>query len=174
MASITRREIAEIIHRKMDQLGGGLEPTDVGSGQAEGDYTDGIDSALRMCQLSDITKADTMDKISAAIVATEYYMLQRMLNKWISRPTTQQGAGASGLHLMVQTESTVAALRMNVKAVRGDMINALAKIGVKIDSASLTVAGIAEIDHEDAVTQDLVIGAHALPWFKEGYWPVQT
>lgn len=171
MASITRREVADSIHRKMDDLGGGLKATELGSGQTEGDYTDGINSALRLCGFDTIASANTGDKIQAVLIATEYYMTQRLLNKWISRPTTQQGAGASGLHLMVQTESTISSLRQNVKHIREDLKNALAKIGVSLDRSSAILAGVAEIDHEDDASGPLVYGAHSLPWYEESYWP---
>ena len=171
MASITRRQVAEAIHRKMDDLGGGLKATDLGSDQSEGDYTDGIDTALRVCGFDAIADADTGDKIQAVLIATEYYMTQRLLNKWISRPTTQQGAGASGLHLMVQTESTISSLRQNVRHLRQDLKDALAKIGVSLDKSSAVMAGVAEIDHEDDESYQLVDGKHALPWYEESYWP---
>jgi len=171
MASITRRKVAEVVHRKTDDLGGGLKYTQLGDDQPEGDYTDAIDAALRTCRFATIADADTDDKISAVLTGAEYYIMQRLLNKWISRPTVQQGAGASGLHLMVQTESTIASLRMSVKGLRQELSDALARIGVSIDRADSILAGTVEIDHENEVTQDLVDGSHALPWFEESYWP---
>lgn len=170
MASITRREVAAILHRKMDDLGGGLRPTEVGTDQPEGDYTDSIDNALRICRFSAITEADSDDKILAILAAGEYFITQRLLNKWVARPTTQQGAGASGLHLMVQTESTIASLRMNVKTLRLDMQDALSRIGVKLSGTSGVVAGVAEIDHDDDLTGPMVYGDHPLPWYEESYW----
>lgn len=170
MASITRRQVAATVSRKLGQLAGHMTYTGQGDEQTEGDYTDAIDYALRVCRFASIDDVTDGARVEAVLAATEYYALEQMLYHWTAKPTQQQGAGASGLHLMVQTESTIASLRMTVKAAREKMTSALAAIGVRLDSQATAIANIVEIDHEDADTQDLVLGETALPWFEEGYW----
>lgn len=171
MPSMTRLEAAAKVSRKLGQLAGHLSPTGQGDTQTEGDYTDAVDYALRVCRFDAITEVDSHAKIEAILAAVEYHVLQMMLYHWTSKPTQQQGAGASGLHLMVQTESTIASLRMITKQARAAMETAMVAIGVRLDSQATAVAGTVTIDHEDEDTQDLVYGDHALPWFEEGYWP---
>ena len=168
-AIISRREIAAKVSRKLGQLAGHLRP--VGQGDlTEGDYTDAVDYALRTCRYSSIDSVTSAAAVEAALAATEYYVLQQMLYHWTAKPTQQQGAGASGLHLMVQTESTIASLRMTVKAARENMQTALSAIGVRLDSQDSALANIVELDHEDADVQDMVLGDTALPWWEETYW----
>lgn len=171
MASITRLEAAAVVSRKLGDLASGMEATGQGATQTEGDFTDAVDYALRVCGYDAISEADAYPKINAVLAAVEYYVLERMLYHWVSRPTQQQGAGASGLHLMVQTETTIASLRQMVRTARTNMETALVAIGVRLDSQATAVAGIVEIDHQDADTGALVQGEHSLPWFEEGYWP---
>lgn len=171
MPSITRLQAAATVKRKLGQLGGHLSAAGQGDEQTEGDFTDAVDYALRVCRFDAITDADTQSKITAVLAAVEYYALQQMLYHWTARPTQQQGAGASGLHLMVQTESTIASLRMTVKAALATLETALVAIGVRMDSQATALANIVEIAYDDDDTGPLVTGDHALPWFEEGYWP---
>lgn len=170
MPSITRLKIASTVKAKLGQLAGHLSATQQGTEQPEGDLTDAVDYALRVCRFDDVTEADSHAKIQALLTAAEYYAVEQMLYHWTSRPTQQQGAGASGLHLMVQTETTIGSLRQIAKQARSHMETALIAIGIKLDSQSTAVANIVEISHEDEDTAPLVTGDHSLPWYEEGYW----
>lgn len=170
MPSITRLEIARIISRKVGDLGSGLQVSNQTGDQTEGDYTDAINSALRICQFDDIGDVDTYPKITAILTAVEYYIVEGLLYHWTSKPTTQQGAGASGLHLMVQTESTVASLRMTVKSLRSNMIEALGAIGVHVNRVGIASAGVVRLDHENELTAPLVVGDKTVSWWAETYW----
>jgi hypothetical protein len=169
MAALTRGQYAETVHRKLDDLATDL--SFVGEGdRTEGDYTDAIDSALRDCGFTAVSEADLDAEVQAIFAGVEYYALTRLLYKNVSKPTTQQGAGTSGLHLMVQTESLVRSLRLIINTARENYKSALRLIGRSLEEQSDMKAGAVTVSADDAVSSAFVIGDKALPWFQEGYY----
>lgn len=164
--SLTRQAYAQAIHRKLDDLASNLSYVAAGD-QTEGDYTDAIDSALRDCGFSAVSEADTDMEIRALMTGVEYHALSRVTYKFLAKPTTQQGAGASGLHLMVQTETTVRSLRLVAESVRKAYADALAGIGRSLSLPQVAVGGVLIAEIGDPLTEDVIIGVDALPWFTE-------
>lgn len=169
MAALERREYAETADRKLDDLAADLSPVADGA-QTEGDYTDALDSALRDCKFSGVSEAEDDDQIQAMAAGVEYYALTRLLYKFLAKPTTQQGAGASGLHLMVQTESMVRSLRLVIRGARDAYIDALTLIGESLTEQAGMKAGAVQLSRDDDRAYPIIAGPHALPWMGEGYY----
>jgi hypothetical protein len=171
MASITRKEVAVEVHESLDRLGIDFTPNQDGD-RAEGDYTFPINKTLRDCGYDAITDADTWAKIRAVVRGTEYYALSRAYRRRASEITSQQGAGASGMHLAFDPSTALGSLRLHLTEVADKYEMALAAIGVHLDLDPIGSSGIAQvvlIDKEDAQSGVLVDDKYGLPWFREGY-----
>ena len=164
-----RSEYAAIVHRKLGDLGSDMSIQAEGD-QTEGDLTDALDSALRDCGFSAVTEATEGPQIQAILIGMEYYAVEGLFLHWVARPTTQQGAGASGLHLMVQTETSIQSLRMGVRMLKEKYEKALTRIGASLAVVGQATGGAVLLDHTQDTMEHLVTGTHKLPWFDEGYF----
>lgn len=172
MAAITRAQVAVIVHESLDSLAGDLT-TSGDSTRTEGDYTYPLDEALRDCGYDAITEADSHGKIRAILRGTEFHILRRLYRKQASRAAqSQQGAGASGMHLAVNYESNIRSLRIHLAQARDEYASALEAIGLSLSADPESGGGAGQVvlvDDEDSLTQALVSDAVGLPWWSEGY-----
>lgn len=173
--SLTRADVAGIAKRSLGNLGRSLRTTSTG-GQAEGDLTDAIDMALRDCGMADITACDTQGKERALILGTTYYILVRVYRDRAAEITSQQGAGAAGMHLSMDPSTALGSLRLHVSETLSSYKDALTAIG-KTMTADPSAAGrltpVVFVTDDDERSQSLVVGDQRLPWFEEGYTEVR-
>ena len=172
--SLTRAQVAGIAHRSLGLLGASLRDVQQGA-QTEGDFTDAIDMAMRDCGLSAMADCDTQAKERALIQGTTYYVLLRLYRDRAAEITSQQGAGAAGMHLSIDPGTSLGSLRLHIAEEYSRYTDALSAIGKTMtsDPSAAGLSSVVFVDDEDEQSMSLVTGEMALPWWEEGYTEVR-
>lgn len=172
--SLTRVQVAGIALRSLGQLGNSLRLTEKAD-QSEGDLTDAIDMAMRDCGFATIADCDTQGKERALILGATYYILLRVYRDRAAELTSQQGAGAAGMHLSIDPSTSLGSLRLHISEALGTYKDALNAIGktMATDPSAGRAAPVVFVTDDDEQSMSLVVGDQKLPWFEEGYTEVR-
>lgn len=172
--ALTRADVAGIAQRSLGLLGRSLRATPQGS-QTEGDFTDALDMTLRDCGLASISAIATQGQERAVIQGATYYVLQRLYRDRAAELTSQQGAGAAGMHLAIDPSTALGSLRLHLGETEKAYQMALSAIGktMATDPSAGRLSSVVFTDDEDEHTSSLVTGDLAFPWLEEGYTEVR-
>jgi hypothetical protein len=110
------------------------------------------------------------------ILGTAYYLLLVLYRDRAAEMTSQQGAGAAGMHLAIDPSTALGSLRLHVGEALVTYQQALTAIGKSMTadpSAAGILGAVVFVDDDDDRSSALVVGDQALPWWQEGYTEVR-
>lgn len=175
-SSITRENAAAMVHEILGELATDFKTSAEGA-KTEGDYTYPIDRTLMDCAFDAITDADSNAKIRAVLHGTEYYALVRLYRKVVHRPSSQQGAGASGMHLSLNVETNIRSLRLHLNTAMEQYKASLKAIGIALDvdpDLGSGMTGYVLVDDDSALGGKALVADtdYGQPWWRDGYHEV--
>jgi hypothetical protein len=170
--ALTESTAAAMVHAQLDNLAIDLTPT-ASTGLPAGDYTYPLQFALRDMGLSAISSATSMAQERAVLKGMEYYAYLRLVRKFTSRASSQQGSGAAALHLQIDWASTAKTLRSLLMDAKESYEGALSAIGASMSSdpaLGVTTSQAVVVDPEREIGAVLVDSSMGMPWFVESVY----
>lgn len=173
--ALTAEQAAARVHEAMDSLAGDLSLAADGPDRPIGDYTYPLESTLRDCGLSGISEATSYAQERAILAGMELYTYRRLFRKYLARVSSQQGAGASGMHLQVDWSSTAKTMRMHVREAEETYAGALSAIGRSMSEdpdARISAGQAVVLDSSTDEGAHIIDFSDGLPWLREADYGV--